>query len=100
MPQRFLLNERIDSEFLTQRAAVEPEYIGGLALVTPRVIHDDLEEWSLHLTDDEIVQISRPIAIQGGEILIQCVFSVFAERLFAFSRHERVAVIVIVCHVG
>ena len=64
MPQRLLLNERISPEFLAQRAAIDAEYAGCLALVALRVIHNGLKKRPFYLTDDEVVQVARAVAIK------------------------------------
>ena len=76
-----LLDDRIGSELLAQRATVDAEDAGRLALVTLRVVHDGPEQRAFYLADDEIVEIAGPIAVQRGEILVKCVFGVLAERL-------------------
>ena len=95
---RVLLNQRIGPEFLAQSAAVNAQYTGRLTLVALRVIHYRLEQRSFHFTDDEIVQVARPIPVQRREILIQCVFSVFAEWFLAVFRLQRVVLLFVVYH--
>jgi len=98
MPQWLLLNKRMSPEFLAQRAAIDAEYAGSLALIAPGVIHYDLEQRPFHFTDDEVVQFTGAVAVECGEILIQCVFCVPAKRFLAVYGCELAALVIILCH--
>lgn len=99
MPKRLLLNKRISSEFLSQGTAVHAENAGRLALVALRVIHHGLEQWPFYFADNEVVQIARAVAVQRCEVLIECVFSVFAKRLLAFPGRKVLLVVLFLGHV-
>ncbi len=94
MPQRLLLNKRISPEFLAQRAAVDAEYAGGLALVAPCKIHNGFKQRPFYFTDDKVVQVTRAVAVKCCEILIQCVFGVPAKRFLAMYRRKSAALII------
>ena len=78
-----LLQQGIGLELLAQRAAINAEDTGCLALVAVRIIHHGLEQRSLDLANDQVVQIARAVAVERGEIGRECVFGVFTERLLA-----------------
>lgn len=78
-----LLDDGVIPEFLPQGSAIDAEYAGSLALITLREVHDGLEKRSFYLPDDEIVQIAGAVAVQSGEILVECIFGVFTKWLLA-----------------
>ena len=57
-----LANKRVSPEFLAQCSAIDTENTGSLALITLRVIHNRLEQGSLHFAYDQIVQFPGTIA--------------------------------------
>ena len=63
MGQSYLSDKRIDPEFLAQGASVQSKNAGGLALIALCVVHDSLEQWPFHFTDNEIVLVPRTIAV-------------------------------------
>ena len=93
-----LLQQFVALEFFSKCAAVDAENTCGLALVAVRVVHDDLQEWPFHFTDDEVVEVPGAIAIERLEIGIECVFSVLAKRLLA-GREFRFRDLLL-CHFG
>ena len=77
------MDQGIGSEFLAQRAAINAEDTGSLALVAVGVVHNDFKKWSLNFAHNKIVQFTRTITVEAGEILVEGVFGVLVERLFA-----------------
>jgi hypothetical protein len=86
--RRTLLQEFVALEFLSQCAAVYAENAGSLALVTLRIVHDSLEQGALYFAHDKLVKITGAVTVQGGEIVFQCVFGMFAEWFLALGRFE------------
>ena len=100
MPKRLLLDKQICPEFLAQGPAVDAENAGSLTLVTSRIVHDGFEQGSFNLADYQIVQITRPVTVQGRKVLIKCVFSVFAKRFLAVLGREVLRHVLFLSHVG
>lgn len=57
------MNQGVGPELLAQRATVDTEYAGGLALVAVGVFEHGLKERSLDFADNEVIQIARPVAV-------------------------------------
>ncbi len=90
-----LVNQRIRPELLAQRAAVDAEYAGCLALIAVCVIHYRFEQRPFYFADHEVIKIAGAVAIQIGEILIECIFGVLVKRFLALVDLERVAVLIV-----
>ena len=94
-----LLDQGIGPEFLAQRAAVDSENAGSLALVAVSVIEHGLEQRPLHLADNEVVKVAGAIAVEVSEVLLQCIFSVLVQRLALFRGFEDGCVVLFAAHV-
>ena len=79
------MDQRVGTEFLTQCAPVDAENTCGLTLIAVCEVEDGLEQRAFDFSDDEVVQVSRTITIERGEIVLERVFSVFAEWFLAFK---------------
>jgi len=96
---QLLFYEQVSPEFLSQGTAIDAEYTGGLALVALRVIHDGFEQGPFNLANDQVVQVTRPITVQGRKVLIERIFRVFAERFLAFPGPEVLLLMLFLSHV-
>lgn len=82
------MNQRVGPEFLAQRAPIDAQDAGSLALIAVRIVEHGLEQRPLDFTDDEVVQIPRPVAVQVFEIFIERVFGVLVQWLAAIGGLE------------
>lgn len=99
MPKPLLFYEQVSPEFLSQGTAIDAEYAGSLALVALRVIHDGFEQGPFNLADNQVVQVTRPVAVQVREVLIERIFRMLAEGFLAFPGPEVLLLLLFLSHV-
>src|SRR5258708_7490631 len=73
-----LLGESHRAQFLAQRGAGDAEDHGGLALIALGVVEHGLQERFLDLTQHEVVQTRRAVAVEVREVIVQHALGVAA----------------------
>jgi hypothetical protein len=65
---KYLLNQRVITQFFAQRTPIQTEDAGRLALIAMRVVQNGLEKRPFDFANDEVVEIAGAIAIKAFEI--------------------------------
>ncbi len=76
--QQTLIKQTMGAQFLAQGVAIDPEHIGGFALIAANKFHYTDQQWALGFTEDALMQTRRRfVAVDGCEVVAQIAVDTF-----------------------